>query len=94
MSTGSFAVGPDGRFREWLIFNNRPWASYGQLEWFIGPNYLVISLRVKRDGEEPLARELFTGLRYSSYENYTYRGCGPGSSWSPTTCSGPSRLRR
>ncbi len=77
VGTGSFEVGPDGRFREWLIFNNRPWSGYGQPEWFMGPDDLVIFLRVERDGEEPLVRGLFTGLWYSSCEDYTYRGCGP-----------------
>ncbi|MFP3287516.1 MAG: GH116 family glycosyl-hydrolase, partial [Acidilobus sp.] len=77
VGTGSFEVGPDGRFREWLIFNNRPWSGYGQPEWFMGPDDLVIFLRVERDGEEPLVRGLFTGLWYSTCEDYTYRGCGP-----------------
>ncbi|MFP3286714.1 MAG: GH116 family glycosyl-hydrolase [Acidilobus sp.] len=77
VGTGSFEVGPDGRFREWLIFNNRPWANYGQPEWFMGPDDLVFFLRVEVEGEEPQLRGLFTGLWYSTCEDYTYRGCGP-----------------
>lgn len=77
LGTGSFEVGPDGRFREWLIFNNRPWAGYGQPQWFMTPDDLVFFLRLEPEGQEPLLRGLFTGLWYGSAEDYTYRGCGP-----------------
>jgi len=43
----------------------------------MGPDDLVFFLRVEVEGEEPQLRGLFTGLWYSTCEDYTYRGCGP-----------------
>lgn len=77
LGTGSFEVSPDGRFREWLIFNNRPWSLGGQPEWYMSPDDLVFFLRVEVPGQEPQVRGLFTGLWYATDEDYTYRGCGP-----------------
>ena len=75
VGTGSVEIGSDGRFREWQVFNNRPWAGYGQPENLMDPDDLVIFLRIP-GSREPVVRGLFTGLWYATVEDYTYRGCG------------------
>ncbi|RLE71853.1 MAG: hypothetical protein DRJ37_04110, partial [Thermoprotei archaeon] len=62
VGAGSIEIRADGRFHEWMIFNNKPWSGYGSPEFPIDARDFIFAIRVKAENGEPVVRILQTDL--------------------------------